>query len=65
MANDAATVLKLVELFSRAALDGKGLGDRQCIEAIHDLVAPLVPDPVGYDEIVSVGDPEGPRKGAT
>jgi hypothetical protein len=53
--NSPETVLKLVELFSRAALDGLGLGDRQCIEAIHDLVAPLVTDPIGYDQIELVG----------
>ena len=43
--------LLLIELFARAALDDKGLGDRQCIQAIHELVKPLVPNPVGYDQI--------------
>lgn len=41
----------LVELFARAALDNKGLGDRQALEAIHDMVKPLVENPIGYDQI--------------
>jgi len=52
--NNIDLVLKLVELFSRATLNNKGLGDRYCIEAIHTLVAPLVSDPIGLDEIALV-----------
>jgi hypothetical protein len=43
--------LAMIELFARAALDGKGLGDRPCIEAIHVIAEEMVPNPIGYDQI--------------
>ena len=49
--------LLLIELFARAALDDKGLGERACIQAIHELVKPLVPNPVGYDQIALADRP--------
>lgn len=54
------SVLILVELFARSAIDGRG-DKLHSLQAIHELVVPFVPRPIGYDEIAIVEDASPPE----